>query len=113
MARTEDITEAAGILSILVIRERIRTISTADGARIRKLVIIGVRGVVMRPAATPGRRAAAEGQAGAEAHPLPAARRFHTPWWQDTVVVVPRTVAVVRTAAAIIVNCGASLELRE
>lgn len=116
MVPTEDITEAAGILSILDIRERIRIISTADGAGIRKLVITGVRGAVMRPAAIPGPRAAAEGRVGAAARRLAAPLRYHT-WERQSTVVALHTVAVAlmqavgSMAAASIVDGRASLEM--
>lgn len=70
-----------------------RIIITADGAAIRKLVITGVRGVVMRPAATRGLRATAGGVAGAAAHRFDAALRFHTSAPLRTAVAL-RTVVV-------------------
>jgi len=79
---------------------------TADGAGILRLDIIGVRGVVMRPAAIPGLRAAVEGQAGAEARLQDAARQFHMR--QQDIVVALHTAAVASTAAAIIVDACAS-----
>lgn len=70
-----------------------RIIITADGAGIRKLVITGERGVVMRPAATRGPRATADVVAGVEAHRFDAALPFRTSVPLRTAVAL-RTVVV-------------------